>query len=178
LLNRGFLYLVLRCLRDWRTPRRESKSSLMACPLWISSAANTTCPDWSSSRAMPVVLLPGSSLSLKGWTAGCSTLVLSTIVNGYRFSTAAFPDESKMRARPGWTGQSGRRSVSTTKTYDMVSFLFAPCGASCFQGNGSLDEVIRRYFLLSTDYTYGLFNPEVLVLHAGCARAGRNFNAP
>jgi len=46
-----------------------------------------------------------------------------------------------------------------------------------FPGKGGLDEVLRRYFLLSTGYTHGLFNPEVLEQHAGLARAGRNFNA-
>ena len=41
-------------------------------------------------------------------------------------------------------------------------------------GKVGLDDVLRRYFLLSTEYTHALFNSEVLEQHAGLARAGRN----
>src|SRR6266699_2187569 len=66
--------------------------------------------------AIPVVRLPGSSLMRRGCTCGCSMAALRMRVNGYRFSTAAFPALSKMRARPGCTGESGCLLVSTRKT--------------------------------------------------------------
>ena len=71
--------------------------------------------------------------------------------------------------------------VSTTNTHDIVFFSFAPIRSLNARrvplvGNGGLDDVLRRYFLLSTGYTHGLFNSEVLEQHAGLARAGRNFN--
>jgi hypothetical protein len=61
----------------------------------------------------------------------------------------------------------------------MVPFLLVtepPLGLR-FEGNGGLDDVLRRYFLLSTGYTHDLFNSEVLELYAGLARTGRNLNA-
>ena len=47
-------------------------------------------------------------------------------------------------------------------------FVSERLNPSGFPGNGSLDEDIRRYFLLSTDLTpLHLVNPGVLERHAG-----------
>src|SRR5579859_2502666 len=88
--KRGFRYLVLRFLRPRRTTRRSDNASLMSWPRWVSSAANTTCPDVSFTRANPVVLLPGSILILNGKSSSFSLAVFKMIVKGYLFKTAAF----------------------------------------------------------------------------------------
>ncbi len=46
-----------------------------------------------------------------------------------------------------------------------------------FPGKGGLDEVLRRYFLLGTEYTHVLFNRAVLEQQTGLASTGRNCNA-
>src|SRR3989442_4319116 len=82
LVERGFLYRVLRCLLCLRIARRLSRSRLICSPRCVSSAAHTTSPLASLTRASPLVLLPGSTLMRKGERIGCSTLRESLMVNG------------------------------------------------------------------------------------------------
>src|SRR5438270_3259901 len=82
LVKRGFLYRVLRCLLFLRIARRLSRSRLICSPRCVSSAAHTTSPLASLTRASPLVLLPGSTLMRKGERIGCSTLRESLMVNG------------------------------------------------------------------------------------------------
>ena len=123
LRNRGFLYRVclLRLLR--LIARLPSSASLIAYPRCDSSAAHMTSPDTSLTIAMPVVFEPGSILTLSGCNVGLCASCFRMIVNGYLRKTAAFPLESRMRARPGCTGLSGCLLVSSTNTLLNMSLL-------------------------------------------------------
>ena len=65
------------------------------------------------------------------------------IVNGALLKIAAFPESSNVRALPGFTGFNCCLLVSNTKT--LLMFLFAPLRASGFPGDGSLDDVRKRF---------------------------------
>lgn len=143
LAKRGFRKRVWRCLLLRRIARRSSSAALMACPRWKSSAAKTTSPLASLTMASPVVLLPGSILRRNGSSGGDCSVHFNMIVNGYRLNTAAFPDESKMRALPGCTGASGRFFVSSTNTLLNLMLL----RASACAGKGGLVNVSRRHIL-------------------------------
>src|SRR6266550_3430014 len=141
----GWRYLVFRFLRLLRTARRLARALVICSPRCSSSAAKTTSPVASLTSASPVVLLPGSILTRNGSRTGCSTRVLRMIVKGYRFNTAALPEESSRRALPGCTGFNGCLWVSRTNTLLMR--------ASSREGNGGLDKVMERFDVQHTAFT-------------------------
>ena len=123
LSNLGCLYRVWRCLLERLTPRRLSRLRLTCCPLWVSSAAKTTSPDASLTRASPVTFEPGSILRRSGSHTGCSTTRLRMMVNGYLLNTAALPAVSNIRALAGCVGANGCLLVSRTNT---LRKMFSP----------------------------------------------------
>jgi hypothetical protein len=76
-------------------------------------------------------------------------------VNGNLLKMAAFPESSKIRARPGCTGSNGCLLVSSTKT--LLTVL--PFRTSGFPGDGGLDNVQSGLCVSGTGLTLvGLFN--------------------
>ena len=82
-------------------------------------------------------------------------MTFKMIVNGNRLKIAAFPESSKILARPGWIGCNGCLLVFNTKT--LLNCL--PFRASGFPGDVRLDNVMEWFDVASPGFTLvDLFN--------------------
>ena len=130
--NLAWRYGAWRFIRERRHELRDSRVVLSDWPRWVSSAPRTTFSP--CTNAIPVVWEAGSIFKVI-YSGVAVTTTFKMIVNGFLRKTAAFGAFNNLRALPGWTGKSGRFSVSRTKT--RLDILSPP-----LRGNVSFDLVI------------------------------------
>src|SRR5579859_8080257 len=132
----------------------------LQCP---TSAAKTTLDcSLSTTTAIPVCLLPGSTLIAAGSTSPPSRSFRMR-VNGERTYTAALPPFSSFRARAAWHGISGCLAWSTTNTCCILLSSLSLAGRSrCISacaGKGLLAKVIEWFVVNDTGLLpFDLFN--------------------